>query len=406
MAASADEERNETAGDRRDALRRCVGDAAYFGEQVWGRRAMVRGPGAEGFEDLLSLEDVDHLLSGYGLQTPAFRLVRDGRTLPSSQYTRSARIGGQSMSGIAHPARVFEAFEQGATIVLQGLQRYWPPLTDFCRDLELGLGHRCQVNAYITPPGSQGFHPHADTHDTFILQAFGHKEWRVWPVPGEDEADGDGDAATAVELQPGATVYMPTGTRHSAHTGQSLSGHLTVGIHPTRWRQVMEEALVRLLDDPALESPLPVGFHRAPDSVAAEVGDRADALRARLEKLDARQLADDLVAGFLTHRPSLLRGGLGDRVRLAELDDGTRVRRRAGAVCELRGLREGRLRVLLGDRELRVPAWVEPAMREIAWRDAREAFAVRDLAPQLDTTSRGVLVRRLVREGLLEVADG
>lgn len=112
-----------------EALQRCVGDTEHFAERVWGRHTMVRRPVAQGFADLLSLDDVDHLLSGYGLRTPALRLVRDGRTLPSSQYTRSARIGGQSMSGIAHPSRIFEAFDEGATIVLQGLQRYWPRLT-------------------------------------------------------------------------------------------------------------------------------------------------------------------------------------------------------------------------------------------------------------------------------------
>jgi hypothetical protein len=59
-----------------------------------------------------------------------------------------------------------------------------------------------------------------------------------------------------------------------------------------------------------------------------------------------------------------------------------------------------RLRVLLGDRELDMPAWVEPAMRAV-----RQAEEVRPayLADSLDAQSRLVLCRRLVREGLLEV---
>ncbi|MDP9399168.1 MAG: cupin, partial [Actinomycetota bacterium] len=58
------------------------------------------------------------------------------------------------------------------------------------------------------------------------------------------------------------------------------------------------------------------------------------------------------------------------------------------------------LRVLLGDRELRVPRWLEPALREVA---ACERLTADDLADVLDASSRLVLVRRLVREGLLEV---
>jgi lysine-specific demethylase/histidyl-hydroxylase NO66 len=58
------------------------------------------------------------------------------------------------------------------------------------------------------------------------------------------------------------------------------------------------------------------------------------------------------------------------------------------------------VRVLLADRELRLPGFVEPALNAI--RDAGQV-AVADLDPYLDETSRLVLVRRLVREGLLEV---
>lgn len=401
-----------------DALRRCVGDVERFRERSWGQEVLMREPSTNGFDDLLSLDDVDLLLSEYGLRAPAFRLVRDGQTLPSSGYTRSARIGGQSMSGIADPARVFAAFDQGATIVLQGLQRYWPPLARFCRDLELDLGHRCQVNAYVTPPGSQGFRPHSDTHDAFILQAFGHKEWRIWAAPGEvdgrdevhdedeedaENADEDSNAATAVQLRPGTAVYMPTGTRHAARTGQSVSGHLTVGIHPTRWRDVLRETVDALLDDETGDAPLPVGYHRNPDAVAARLRGHAEEVAARLGKLDAHLVANDLAERFLTARPSALRGGLADRLRLADLHDGTPLRRRPESVCEIRGSREGLLRVLLGDRELRVPSWVEPAVRYLA---AQRSLAPQDLAPHLDPASRHVLVRRLVREGLLEVADG
>jgi hypothetical protein len=74
------------------------------------------------------------------------------------------------------------------------------------------------------------------------------------------------------------------------------------------------------------------------------------------------------------------------------------VRRRPGASCRLRR-RQDRLEVVLGDRTLRMPARLAPAMREIA---ARDRLAVADLAAHLDPVSRLVLVRRLVREGLLE----
>ncbi len=57
--------------------------------------------------------------------------------------------------------------------------------------------------------------------------------------------------------------------------------------------------------------------------------------------------------------------------------------------------------VLLGDRELRLPRRVEPALTMLV---TGEAVVVTDL-PGLDGAGRIVLVRRLIREGLLEVVS-
>jgi hypothetical protein len=55
--------------------------------------------------------------------------------------------------------------------------------------------------------------------------------------------------------------------------------------------------------------------------------------------------------------------------------------------------------VLLGDRRLEMPAWLEPAMGRIA---GTPTFVLGDLADVLpDRDARAVLARRLVREGLL-----
>ena len=60
---------------------------------------------------------------------------------------------------------------------------------------------------------------------------------------------------------------------------------------------------------------------------------------------------------------------------------------------------------MLGDRELRMPARVEPAMRFVAEQvPGGDSFGAADV-PGLDDGGRVVLVRRLVREGLLELAD-
>src|SRR5438105_2249456 len=162
---------SEPLSDPLRALERCVGDPDQLMNRYSGPGALHRPSGdPRGFDDLLSYADVDHIVSSTSLRTPAFRSVKGGKGLPTSAYTRTARTGSDRITGVADPAAIYREFEGGATIVLQGLHRYWLPLARFCRDLELALGHPVQVNAYITPPGSQGLAVHSDEHDVFVLQ--------------------------------------------------------------------------------------------------------------------------------------------------------------------------------------------------------------------------------------------
>jgi hypothetical protein len=264
----------------------------------------------------------------------------------------------------------------------------------FTRALELDLGHPCQVNAYITPPSAQGLALHADPHDVFVLQAFGRKRWEVHAAAGEPDRP-----PLDAEVSPGDCIYMPKGTPHAASTQDALSGHLTVGVHVTSWREVARDAMERALREEAFDEAVPAGWSRDTAGFAADVHARLATLREALERIDADAVAQERAARFLSTRPPLLRGTLVDRSRLVELDDRTRLVRRPGSVCELR-LRDDRLIILLGDRRLTVPQWLEPAMRKVV---RAETLTVADLAPDVaDAESRRVLCRRLVREGLLQ----
>ena len=336
-------------------------------------------------------------MSSTGLRLPSFRLVKDGATLPSSASTKTARTGSQLVSGLADPSRVFAEFERGATIVLQGLHRYWLPLARFCRDLELELGHPVQVNAYVTPPGSRGLAVHRDDHDVFVLQVSGTKRWQVYArSPGLPPPH---DPILETELHPGHSLYIPREFPHAASTQEAASAHLTVGILSPTWMDAAREALRLAEDQPELGEPLPLGFGLDPAAFRDEVQERLRTVQAWLDKVDPGEVAERLGRRFLTTRQSLFRGQLRQLLALPELSDRSIVRRRTGSMCVIVPAGPD-VAVLLGDREVRMPAWVEPALRALA--DAPE-LAVGDLEPHLDPESRLVLVRRLVREGLLEV---
>jgi bifunctional lysine-specific demethylase and histidyl-hydroxylase NO66 len=294
---------------------------------------------------------------------------------------------------MADPTRVFELFRNGATIVLQGLHRYHEPVTRFCRELEVELGHPCQVNAYVTPAGAQGLELHDDPHDVFVLQAFGRKSWEVHAAPGED-----GREPIRAEIAPGDCIYLPTGTPHAASTQRSLSGHLTVGVHIVAWREVVRAALDRIASDPSLDDPIPAGWPADLESLARSLRDRLERAGSTLDAIDAREIVDSRLERFLSTRLPLIRGALADQASIDRISDASRLARREGSICELL-TRDERLVVLLGDRLLEMPVWLEPTMRRIA---ETPSFALGDLADVLpDREGRAVLGRRLVREGLL-----
>jgi len=374
------------------ALDLLSGDARAFLTTAWASHVHIHKADPDDVIGLLSLDDVDRLLTSSALRTPALRIAKDGAVLPSSAYTRSATIAGAPLSGLVDARKVVDLLDGGATLVLQGLHRYWEPLTQLVRDLELALGHPCQANAYLTPPGSQGFALHSDTHDVFVFQTHGAKQWEV-------QDDGE---QLDVLMEPGTSMYLPTGTPHAARTQDTASLHVTVGINQSTWRQLLQRAANDVLADEAYDDRLPVGYPDDPTTLASELADRVCALAESISKLDVDALAGQEARRFLTTRNAALRGSLVDSLHVSELDDNTIAVRRPGAVCVVRPAPgDDHVLLLLGDRVLRLPVRLTEVLGFIR---EQPRLRPRDLSDWLDPQSRLVLVRRLVREGLLRVS--
>lgn len=367
------------------ALDLLSGDARLFVEKIWASRTHLHRADTGALVDLLSLDDADALLTSSAIRTPAIRVARDGAVLGQASYTRQATIAGQQLTGLVDPAKALELFRGGATIVFQGLHRYHPPLADLIAELELELGHPCQANAYLTPPGSQGFAVHSDTHDVFVFQTAGSKDWEVHTDDGVE----------AITMVPGLCLYLPTGTPHAARARETVSLHVTIGINQLTWRGLLRRAVEQVLPP---EDHLPAGYLDDPAALRAGLAERLATLAERVGAVDPAQTAAEEVRRFLTGRSPRLRGGLRDA--LVEVGDDTPLRRRPGRPCVLVPAGEDRIEVLLGDRAVAMPARLRQAMEAIR---ARTTFRPADLP--LGEQARRVLCRRLVREGLLEVVD-
>jgi bifunctional lysine-specific demethylase and histidyl-hydroxylase NO66 len=391
------------------ALGRCVGDADRFLADQF-TFAPHRWAGAA-FDDLLSLADVDAQLSGAGLRRPAVRLVRDGQILDPATWTRRARTGATWVEDLLHPGKALGLFADGATIVLQSLHRWWPPLTRFCRELEGELGHAVQANAYLTPPGAAGLTPHHDTHDVFVLQVHGTKHWTVRaPIVEAPLARHRSDHEVAAQqpvlfeadMAPGDCLYLPRGFIHSAAAQDGVSLHVTIGVLATTVHDLLRRIVERAAEEPVFRRTLPPGHAADATSAGTSVKAAVAELVSWLGELDLDQLADELVDSATHRRAPLLDGQLLELAGLGALTDATVVERRPGVVPRIRN--DGaRLVLRLGDRRLDLPSSVEPAVVRLL---DGEPHAVAGLSDLLDEPSRAVLVRRLIREGALRTTDG
>jgi hypothetical protein len=354
---------------------------------------------AERLTDLFSLDDADHLLTSTAIRTPQVRVARDGAVLPESAYTRGATLAGKPLTGLVDSRRLLRLFDDGATVVFQGMHRYWPPLAELVAELELELGHPCQANAYLTPPGSQGFAVHADSHDVFVFQTHGTKLWEVHHARGERPCGLHGEECRIDEvlLRPGLSMYLPTGTPHAARAQESASLHVTIGINQLTWRGVVRRSIDALLSE-VDDEHLPAAWTERPGLLADGLAERLSALASSVTELDPHAAAQAEAERFLTGRNSRLRGGLHDVLAVESIAATSVLARRTGRPCVVTPLADDRLRVLIGDRSLDVPARLAGALDVVR---ASATFTPADLG--LDPESNLVLARRLVREGLLEV---
>jgi len=406
----------EAPGGSRPALARAVAvEPGKFAAAYWGKAPLLSragelaGPG--GFGDLLSPDAVDELLSRRGLRTPFLRVARQGKVLPVGQFTGGGGAGAEINDQIIDD-QVMRLYAEGATLVLQGLHRLWPPLIDYSRRLGAELRRPLQVNAYLTPPGSQGFSTHYDTHDVFVLQVDGTKRWRLHePVladPLEKQAWGghaDEVAATAlgepaldVVLEPGDALYLPRGWLHSAEALGHRSLHLTLGVRALTRYAVVEELLALAAGDARLRATLPYAVDVAdPETIEPELTETVEALRDWLTSVEPAEIAERLRArDWPSTRPEPV-SPLAQLDFAAGLGPDDQLRVREGLRWQLTEDGPDHVVLRLVGRTMRFPATCASSLR-IAL--GGELVRVGDL-PLEDDADRLVLARRLLNEALV-----
>jgi ribosomal protein L16 Arg81 hydroxylase len=316
-----------------------------FFDQIWGVTDYhVAGRRQDYFDRLVQpLSAADDLLECVRPTPSAVRLVRGDEIKKSDGYLRG--------DGSLDLAAVRDDFNDGYTIVLDGLEHHARAVASLSHSLEVELNFPTQANGYLTPPQSTGFTPHYDHHDVLILQVAGAKTWHLYDDAAvspqrmqrrEKPVAADLPAPADVHLAAGDVLYLPSGRIHAAETGSESSVHLTVGVHTPTVLTLLTHALhllsfndgrvhtrlpPRHLDDADVRSGLSglvgeiVETLEAPDAIDEALGAMADLLvrRGRCPPVGQASAAVDIDARtpVVKHQPLYSRVlPVGERVGL------------------------------------------------------------------------------------------
>jgi ribosomal protein L16 Arg81 hydroxylase len=130
------------------------------------------------YDGILNPDDIDLFFQNKSLPSSLLRVVNNGDELHPGKWTHTN-------SSTVDNDKLFVLFNQGNTLIINAGDRSILKLINYCADLERELQLRLQFNIYITPANAQGFAPHYDDHDVFILQTTGTKIWRLYHSPIE-----------------------------------------------------------------------------------------------------------------------------------------------------------------------------------------------------------------------------
>lgn len=179
------------------------------------------------------------------------------RNVDVVSYTNNKRET-HNAEGRAVPAALWDYYKNGCSIRILNPHTYCSKLHVLLASLQEYFGCMAGVNAYLTPPGSQGFAPHYDDIEAFVLQLEGRKHWRLYTPMSSSEAlprysskNFDRDelleksSVKELTLEVGDLLYFPRGTIHEGFTDENAhSLHITVSVYQkTAYTDLMENVL-------------------------------------------------------------------------------------------------------------------------------------------------------------------
>uniref|UniRef100_A0A8C7X888 Bifunctional lysine-specific demethylase and histidyl-hydroxylase n=1 Tax=Oryzias sinensis TaxID=183150 RepID=A0A8C7X888_9TELE len=213
--------------------------AAHFFRETWEKKPIyVQRRNPDYYKGLFSTAEFDRILREENVQF--------GVNLDVTSYTNGKRET-HNPPGRALPFTVWDFYESGCSLRLLNPQAFSHTVWNVLSVLQEQFGSMAGANVYLTPPGTQGFAPHYDDIEAFVVQLEGKKHWRVYT--NFDQSD-IGKPILDVVLEAGDLLYFPRGF---IHQGKCLpdahSLHITISsFQKNSWGDLMQKVVTAALE--------------------------------------------------------------------------------------------------------------------------------------------------------------
>jgi len=226
-----------------------------FFKLIWEEKPLlVRRHDSNYARGVFSTEDLNKILESNDIQY--------GVHLDITTYQDETRET-LNIPGRAFPPVVWDFYKNGCSVRLRNPQMFSPTLHSMCASLQEYFKASVGGNIYLTPAGTQGFAPHYDDIEAFVLQLEGKKLWKIYnplsdqTLPrfssGNFKQNEIGEMIFSTVLEPGDILYFPRGYIHQAEALPDVhSMHVTLSTYQKNtWGDIMEKVVA-----PALKSAI------------------------------------------------------------------------------------------------------------------------------------------------------
>lgn len=256
-------------------------DVDEFMKSYWEKKPkLIKRNDNKYYSSLLSMEMIDMMLRENYLEFT--------KNIDITSYRDGVRET-HNPEGRATPSSTWSFFENGCSIRILNPQTFIPAVYKMNSKLQEYFHCMIGTNVYLTPKNTQGFAPHFDDIEAFVLQIEGQKHWRVYEprTPNEYLArdssenfsqDEIGEPIMEVILEAGDMLYFPRGFIHQADTvDDKHSLHITVSMYQKNSYADLLEALLPVALKTAIDSDvrfregLPINIHQVMGCVFSEI---------------------------------------------------------------------------------------------------------------------------------------